>query len=98
MEHDTFYESAYIERNALQATDDCRHGFTCHMVLVICVWDFHDQALETLPDGTPTSSTKGLAFQFQAKNPFHESAAQYTGHLKVRFMVQARQMNHEQVD
>ena len=100
VQYDRFYEAAraYIERNALQAADDRRHGTTCHMALAMSVRDFRDRVAETLPEGTPVPSAKWLAFQFQPKNAYHASAAQYTGHLNVRFLVQARQLHHEHFD
>ena len=44
VEYEVFYEAAqaYIERNALQACDDRRHGSTCHMALAMSVRDFRD--------------------------------------------------------
>ena len=60
VQYDRFYEAAwaYIERNALQAADDRRHGTTCYMALAMSVRDFRDRVAETLPESTPAPSVR----------------------------------------
>ena len=64
VQYDRFYEAAraYMERNALQAADDRRHGTTCHMALAMSVQDFRNRVAETLPEGTPAPSARWQAF------------------------------------
>ena len=43
------------------------------------------------PDGTPIPPPRWVRLQFWPKNPTAKTSLQYTGKLKVKFMVQARQ-------
>ena len=51
--------------------------------------DLLTEVAKKCPEGTPVPSE---AYQFWPKNPSKRSASQYTGRLKVKHMVQARQL------
>ena len=50
------------------------------------------------PEGTLIPSEAWLRYQFLPKDPSKKSASQYTGHLKVKHMVQARQFRRFHTD
>ena len=98
--YDLFWEAAkqFLESAALQAVDSKRHGRVCHLATAISARDFLDQVSKSLPDGTPVPSESWLHLQFWPKNPYTAAALQHTGNLKVKYMVQAQQLNAEHED
>lgn len=98
--YDQFWEAAqqFIESSALQAVDSRRHGQVCHLATAISARDFLEQVAKMLPDGVAVPCESWLRLQFWPKNPYVAAAAQHTGKLKVRYMVQARQLNAEHQD
>ena len=54
--------------------------------------DLVDQVAALCPSGTPIPSKQWVRLQFWQKNPTTKASMQHTGRLKVKFMVQARQI------
>lgn len=79
----------YIED--CSAVDECRHGETTHLACAMSVRDLVEKVASLCPDGTPIPSRQWVRLQFWPKNPTAKASLQYTGKLKVKFMVQARQ-------
>ena len=92
--YEQFWEECdkYLTEAAATAVDDRRHGDVVHIASAVSVPDLHRIVCSRLEVEVPKPSVKWLAFQFWPKDPARATAAQYTGRLKVKYMVQARQM------
>ena len=60
--------------------------------------DLHEQVVKVCPEGTPIPSIQWLRFQFWPRRPCSKAAEMYSGKLKVKFMVQARQLRSNHPD
>lgn len=98
-----FYEpfwtqvEAFISKKALEAVDSRRHGTVCHFAAAFSVRDLWDQVLQKNPD-LEALSLKWIRLQFSPKNLFHKTAANHTGRLPIKFMVQSRQLHADHPD
>lgn len=82
----------FIEHKAETAVDDRRHGEITHLACAISVRDLVEQVAATCPPDTLVPSEQWVRLQFWPKNPTTNASLQYTGRLKVKYMVQARQI------
>ena len=55
------------------------------------VQDLVDKVASMCPEGTPIPSPQWVKLQFWPKNPIAKASLQYTGKLRVKFMVEAHQ-------
>lgn len=69
-----------------------------HLATALSVRDLHDEVRKQCPDGTPIPSIQWLHLQFWTMRPRAKTARRYTGKLKVKFMVQARQLRANHLD
>ena len=88
---------AFINEKALEAVDSRRHGTVCHFAAAFSVRDLQDQVLQKNP-GLEAPSFEWIRAQFWPKNPFRKSAANHTGKLRIKFMVQSRQLHADHPD
>ena len=100
--YDSFWDVAEKKIEELQAAvvDDRRHSDTqdgeviSYMALVISVRDLYEQCVSTAKASGLTDedipSKSWFRFQFWPKNPYTHTALNYTGRLKIRYMVQQR--------
>ena len=89
--YEVFWEHCKKFLEEQSAVDERRHGETTHLACVISVRDLVDKVTSMCPDGTAIPSRQWVRLQFWPKNPTAKASLQYTGKLKVKFMVQARQ-------
>ena len=88
---------AFINEKALEAVDSRRHSTVCHFAAAFPVRDLRDQVLQKNP-GLEAPSLEWIRAQFWPKNPFRKSAANHTGKLQIKFMVQSRQLHADHPD
>lgn len=97
----------YINSAVETAVDDRRHdnvtaadgGDTItHLATALSVPDLHREVTKRCPEGTAIPSIQWLRFQFWPRRPCARSAQRYTGKLKIKFMIQARQFRSNHVD
>lgn len=69
-----------------------------HLAVAMNVGDLYNEVKKRCPDETPIPSIQWLRLQFWPRNGHVQAASAYTGKLKVRFMVQARQYRLSHVD
>ena len=79
------------------AVDDRRHGERLHMPLAISVRHLREQIIERLHKAYPevmpaVPSEEWIRLQFWPTNPYTSQALRYSGHFKVKFGVQIRQL------
>ena len=66
--------------------------------MAISAPDLHRQISATLPEGVSTPSVHWPRLQFWPRNTSHATSKYYTGRLKLKFMIQARQFREWHVD
>ena len=71
------------------AVDECCHGETTHLACAMSVRDLVDKVASMfyVPGGNPIPSRQWVRLQFWPKNPTAKVSLQYTGKLRVKFMV-----------
>ena len=108
--YDNFWDVAEKKIEELQAAvvDDRRHSDTqvgeaiSYMALVISVRDLYEQCVSTAnangltDEGIPSKSW--FRFEIWPKNPYTHTALNYTGRLKIRYMVQQRAIRKQSDD
>ncbi|KAJ8375554.1 hypothetical protein SKAU_G00061340, partial [Synaphobranchus kaupii] len=93
----------YIHTSVETAVDERRHDtiadddVVTHLATALSVRDLHEEVCKQCPDGTKVPSIQWLRLQFWPRKPTAKTAARYTGRLKVKFMVQARQFRSNHV-
>lgn len=92
--YDKFWEACecYIHSNVDTAVDDRRHDRIDHLAVALSVPDLLCEVSKRVEPGTPIPSVQWLRLQFWPKTPSAKVALQYTGRLKLKYMVQKRQM------
>ncbi len=95
----------YINASVDTAVDDRRHDVVAgnddvvtHLAIALSVRDLHEQVSSQCPEGTTIPSVQWLRIQFWPRRPTAKTASRYTGRLKIKFMVQARQLRANHVD
>jgi len=74
------------------AVDDRRHDSLEYLAVAISVSDLMSEVSKRVDPDTPIPSVQWLRLQFWPKTPTAKVALQYTGRLKLKYMVQKRQM------
>ncbi len=95
----------YINPSVDTAVDDRRHDVVAgnddvvtHLEITLSVRDLHEQVSSQCPEGTAIPSVQWLRIQFWPRRPTAKTASHYTGHLKIKFMVQGCQLRANHVD
>lgn len=94
----------YINSSVETAVDERRHDpvqgedVITHLATALSVRDLHDQVTKQCPPDTPIPSIQWLRIQFWPRRPCAKTASRYTGKLKIKFMIQARQFRAHHVD
>ena len=98
--YDLFWDQCnkYLEEVVETPVDERRHGEVTHLAKALSTRDLLNQVAKQCPVGVPVPSKQWLRLRFWPKNPSLKTALQYTGKLKVKFMVQARQLRHAHDD
>jgi hypothetical protein len=95
---------SYISSTIETAVDERRHDTVAegdvitHLADALSVRDLHEEVVKKCPEGTPIPSIQWLRIQFWPRRPCAKTASRYTGKLKVKFMVQARQVRAHHAD
>ena len=90
----------HINASVETAVDDRRHDVVdggdevvTHLATALsAAVDLHKQVSSQCPEGTAIPSVQWLRNQFWPRRPTAKSASRYTGRLRIKFMVQARQL------
>uniref|UniRef100_UPI00358E6566 uncharacterized protein n=1 Tax=Myxine glutinosa TaxID=7769 RepID=UPI00358E6566 len=94
----------YINSAVETAVDDRRHDNVTgedtitHLATALSVPDLHREVSNRCPEGTPIPSFQWLRIQFWPRRPCAKTASRYTGKLKIKYMIQARQFRSNHVD
>ena len=95
----------YINASVETAVDDRRHDVVdggdevvTHLATALSAVDLHRQVSSQCPEGTAIPSVQWLRNQFWPRRPTAKSASRYTGRLRIKFMVQARQLRANHID
>lgn len=89
-----FFEAAerYLSNDVGVACHDRRHGEQLYLAKAISFADLHKRVKELVPEGTAIPSVKWLRYQFQPIHPNAKTSAYYKGRIKIKMMVQKRQV------
>ena len=92
--YDRFWDACerYIESSVELAVDDRRHDCIAHLAIALSVNDLLSEVSKVVGPDVPVPSAQWLRLQFWPKIPTAKTALQYTGRLKVKYMVQKRQL------
>ena len=82
----------YLEHVVEVCVQERRHGDVTYLASALSARDLLTEVAKKCPEGTPVPSEAWLRYQFWPKDPSKRSASQYTGRLKIKHMVQARQL------
>ena len=89
--------AALINKMSLAAVDAQRHRTVCHFAFAFSVRDLRDQVLQRNPS-LEASSLEWIRTQSWPRNPFYSSASKHTAKLRIKFMVQTRQLHVDHPD
>ena len=85
--------------------DDCRHDtvgmdgeVATHLAVAMNPQDLYEAVKKWCSEDTPIPSLQWLRLQFWPRNVSLRTASTYTGRLKVKFMIQARQYRIAHID
>ena len=92
--YEPFWEACerYIESTVELAVDDRHYDHIAHLAIALSVNDLPSEVSKTVGPDVLIPSPQWLRLQFWPKNPTAKSVLQYTGHLKVKYMIQQRQL------
>ena len=98
--YEPFWEACeqYILKSVELAVDDRRHDRIAHLAIALSVNDLLSEVSKTVGPDVPVPSAQWLRLQFWPKTPTAKTALQYTGRLKVKYMVQKRQLRQSHDD
>ena len=98
--YDQFWEACerYIHSTIELAVDDRRHDRVAHLAAALSVNDMLSEVSKLVGSDVPVPSAQWLRLQFWPKNPTAKTSLQYTGKLKVKYMVQKRQLRKDHDD
>ena len=99
-EFNVFWEECgkFLNEDVGVAVDVRHHGEITHLAKAILVQDLVDQVKVHCPEGTQIPSIKWTRLQFWPKMPATKSSLHYTGHFRMKFMVQQQQWRHSHID
>ena len=97
---DQFWACAkeYIEEKVGTAVDDRQHSAFVHTAKAISVQDLREKIVERCPPNTLVPSDEWIRLQFSPSCQSSHAQLRYTGHLKVKHMVQQRQWRKQHED
>ena len=104
--YDVFLEECqkYIVEKVETAVDDRRHDtvsgdgdVVVHLAAALSVRDLHSQVQKRCPDA-PIPSVQWLRLQFWPKRVNVKTSSRYYGRIKVKYMVQSRQLRQSHED
>ena len=98
-QYDSFWEECqkFLDEG-MTSVDDRRHCQVTHLAKAISVQDLREQVKARCPEGIKIPSESWLRLQFWPKSHHSHSKIHYTGKLKVKFMIQARQFRKSHPD
>jgi len=82
----------YLKEEVGVAVHERRHTQELYLAKAVSFRDLHARVKERVPEGTPAPSVKWLRYQFQPLNPNADTSKYYKGRLKIKMMVQKRQV------
>lgn len=82
----------YLKEDVGIACHERRHNEELYLAKAVSFRDLHDRIKSKVPEGTPVPSIKWLRYQFQPINPFANTAKYYKARIKIKMMVQKRQV------
>ena len=95
----------YISSSVETAVDERRHDVVgssgdviTHLARALSARDLHDEVSKRCPPGTLIPSVQWLRFQFWPRKVSVAASQKYTGQLKLKFMVQSRQLRLNHTD
>ena len=105
-QHITFLEECqkYIEIKVQTAVQERRHApvvdgeIVTYMVTALNARTLYEDVVKQYPEGIAIPSKQWLKWQFWPRHAGKLSAKRYSGRIKVRYMVQARQFWQSHVD
>ena len=80
------------------SVDDQRHNLVTHMASALSVRELWEREKVLCPHGKAIPSQEWFRLQFWPKNRHARVSLQYTGRLKVKYMVQRRQFRMDHCD
>ncbi|XP_014674219.1 PREDICTED: uncharacterized protein LOC106814419 [Priapulus caudatus] len=79
--------------------DDVIEGeVVTHMATALNATDFYDQVIKTCPPDIAIPSLQWLRWQFWPRRPGSAASKRYTGRIRVKYMIMARQMRENHID
>ena len=82
---------SYLYNVTEVAVQERRHGDIDYLASALSAPDLLREVTKRCPENTAIPSEAWLRYQFWPADPSKRSASQYTGKLKVKYMVQSRQ-------
>ncbi|XP_066928996.1 uncharacterized protein [Clytia hemisphaerica] len=97
---ETFFKETekYLKEEVGVTVHERRHTQQLYVAKAVSFRDLRDRVKERVPANTPIPSVKWLRYQFQPINPTTNTAKYYKGRLKIKMMVQKRQVRVHHVD
>ena len=98
------YIQKYIESQVETAVSDRRHDavdhgkFVTHMATAINSSDLYNDVVKKCTEGTNIPSQQWLRWQFWPRHAGRVSSKRYSGRIKIRYMVMARQFRNTHPD
>lgn len=74
--------------------DDSHHSGVTHLASALSLRDLFERVSQRLPEGMPLPSLECLRLQFWPKTKHAKASLHYTGHLKLKFMIQQFHKEH----
>ena len=95
---------SYIQTSIETSVSDRRHDtvvdgdVVTHLATALNAPNLHNEVAKRCPDGTPIPFVQWLRWQFWPRHTRKSSAKRYSGRIKVKYMVMARQFRAEHID
>ncbi|XP_054483050.1 uncharacterized protein LOC129115850 [Anoplopoma fimbria] len=83
--------------NEVTAADERRHG-TAHLSQWLSLEDLIEQVKSKCPEGTKVPSKALVRLQFAPKNPYTQSALNFTSRFELKYKIQRRQLRASHPD
>ena len=94
----------YIASSVETAVDDHRHDevrdgdVVTHLALALNAKDLYNEIVKRCPDGIAIPSMQWLRWQFWPRHAARATSKRYSGRIKVKYMVMARQFRKDHID
>ena len=85
----------YLSNDVGVACHDRRHSEQLYWAKAVSFSDLHTRIIEMVPEGTNIPSLKWFRYQFQPMNQYAKTSAYYEGRIKIKMMVQKRQVSFD---